>query len=190
MRLGRKECGVVVLRFTRRAVSAQNIDVHVGALSVVCVVLCLSVLLLVCLPWLATVRRCGGALALFVWGTLYVTAVVFIFTGGPVTTWEQVRGEQKEKETVLLQSVPEVLTPNCACFLLRLLCCSALPRQVAFFLFLSLSVYTVLPLSMAWALMVGIWTSVSHIIIISVYVPVTQPETPDLAAQVMMQSLS
>lgn len=55
---------------------------------------------------------------------------------------------------------------------------------MAFFLFLSLSVYTVLPLSMAWALMVGIWTSVSHIIIISVYVPVTNPETPDMAVQV------
>ncbi|KAI3376219.1 hypothetical protein L3Q82_016733 [Scortum barcoo] len=119
------------------------IDIHVPALSVVCVVLCLSALLLVCLPWLATVRRCGGALALFVWGTLYITAIVFIFTGGPVTTWE----------------------------------------QVAFFLFLSLSVYTVLPLSMAWALMVGIGTSVSHIVIISVYIPITQPKTPDLAKQ-------
>lgn len=42
---------------------------------------------------------------------------------------------------------------------------------------------------MTWALMVGIWTSVSHIIIISVYVPVKQPETPDLVVQVMMQSL-
>lgn len=60
----------------------------------------------------------------------------------------------------------------------------ASPSQVAFFLFLSLSVYTVLPLSMAWALMVGIWTSLSHIIIISVYVPVTNPETPDMAEQV------
>lgn len=85
-----------------RVVSAQDINVHVGALSVVCVVLCLSVLLLVCLPWLATVRRCGGALALFVWGTLYVTAIVFIFTGESVTTWEQVRGKQKEKENILL----------------------------------------------------------------------------------------
>lgn len=37
---------------------------------------------------------------------------------------------------------------------------------------------------MAWALMVGIGTSVSHIIIISVYVPVTSPETQDLAVQV------
>lgn len=59
-----------------------------------------------------------------------------------------------------------------------------LSSQVAFFLFLSVSVYTVLPLSMAWALMVGIGTSLSHIIIISVYVPVTSPETPDLAVQV------
>uniref|UniRef100_A0A8C4GEC8 adenylate cyclase n=1 Tax=Dicentrarchus labrax TaxID=13489 RepID=A0A8C4GEC8_DICLA len=108
---------------------------HVGALSVVCVVLCLSAVLLVCLPWLATVRRCGGALALFVWGTLYITAIV------------------------------------------------------AFFLFLSLSVYTVLPLSMAWALMVGIGTSVSHIVIISVYVPVTSPETPDLAVQLVANAL-
>lgn len=71
--------------------SPQILDGHVAALSVVCIVLCLSTILLVCLPWLATVRRCGGALALFVWGTLYVTAIVFIFTGGPVTTWEQVR---------------------------------------------------------------------------------------------------
>lgn len=122
---------------------------HVGALSVVCIVLCLSTLLLVCLPWLATVRRCGGALALFVWGTLYVTAVVFIFTGGPVTAWE----------------------------------------QVAFFLFLSVSVYTVLPLSMAWALMVGIFTSVSHIIIISIYVPLTSPDTPDLAVQLIANAV-
>uniref|UniRef100_A0AAQ5X1X6 adenylate cyclase n=1 Tax=Amphiprion ocellaris TaxID=80972 RepID=A0AAQ5X1X6_AMPOC len=129
--------------------SAQDIEFHVGALSVVCVVLCLSAVLLVCLPWLATVRRCGGALALFVWGTLYITAIVFIFTERPVTTWE----------------------------------------QVAFFLFLSLSVYTVLPLSLAWALMVGIGTSVSHIIIISVYVPVTSPETPDLAVQLVANAV-
>ncbi|XP_041635932.1 adenylate cyclase type 2-like [Cheilinus undulatus] len=139
---------IVLIPTTGRA-SAQNIDDHVGALSVLCIVLCLSAILLICLPWLATVRRCGGALALFVWGALYTTAIVFIFTGGPVTAWE----------------------------------------QVAFFLFLSLSVYTVLPLSMAWALMVGIGTSVSHIIIISVYVPVTEPETPDLAVQLIANAV-
>ncbi|XP_040887370.1 adenylate cyclase type 2-like [Toxotes jaculatrix] len=129
--------------------TGRNISIHVGALAVVCVVLCLSAALLVCLPWLATVRRCGGALALFVWGTLYITAIVFIFTGGPVTTWE----------------------------------------QVAFFLFLSLSVYTVLPLSLAWALMVGIGTSVSHIIIISTYVSIRSPETPDLAVQLVANAV-
>uniref|UniRef100_A0AAX7VM61 Adenylate cyclase type 4 n=1 Tax=Astatotilapia calliptera TaxID=8154 RepID=A0AAX7VM61_ASTCA len=128
---------IIVLAATR------TISEHVGALSIVSIVLCLSTMLLVCLPWLATVRRCRGALALFVWGILYITAMVFVFTGGQVTAWE----------------------------------------QVAFFLFLSLSVYTVLPLSLAWALMVGIGTSVSHVIIISVYVPVTRPETPDLAVQ-------
>ncbi|XP_077445508.1 adenylate cyclase type 4 isoform X2 [Stigmatopora argus] len=125
--------------------TGRNIVVHVGALSVTGVVLCLSAGLLACLPWLATVRRCAGALALFVWGTLYVIAIVFVFTGGPVSTWE----------------------------------------QVAFFLFLSLSVYTVLPLSLAWALMVGIWSSVTHIVIVSVYVPVTSPETPDLVVQLV-----
>lgn len=72
------------------SVRLQNINPHVGALSVLSVVLCLSAALLVCLPWLATVRRCGGALALFVWGTLYVVAIVFVFTGGNVTAWEQV----------------------------------------------------------------------------------------------------
>lgn len=139
---------IIVIPATGR-VSETHIADHVGALSVVCVVLCLSAILLVCLPWLATVRRCGGALALFVWGTLYVTAIVFVFTGGPVTTWE----------------------------------------QVAFFLFLSLSVYTVLPLSLAWALIVGIGTSVSHIIIISVYVPVKSPETPELAEQLVANAV-
>ncbi|KAM8898146.1 adenylate cyclase type 2 [Spinachia spinachia] len=136
---------IIVLIATTRG----NIGDHVGALSALSVVLCLSAALLVCLPWVATLRRCGGALALFVWGTLYVVAIVFIFTGGPVTTWE----------------------------------------QVAFFLFLSLSVYTVLPLSIAWALMVGIGTSLSHIVIISVYVPVTSPGTPDLAVQLVANAL-
>ncbi|XP_041738662.2 adenylate cyclase type 4 [Coregonus clupeaformis] len=129
--------------------TGRNISVHVGALSVVCVVLCVSTALLVALPWLAVVRRCGGALSLCLWGALYVTAIVFTFTGGPVTAWE----------------------------------------QVAFFLFLSLCVYTVLPLSLAWALMVGIGTSVSHIIIISVYVPVTRPDTPDLAVQLVANTV-
>lgn len=134
---------IIVLATTR------TISEHVGALSIVSIVLCLSTMLLVCLPWLATVRRCRGALALFVWGILYITAMVFVFTGGQVTAWE----------------------------------------QVAFFLFLSLSVYTVLPLSLAWALMVGIGTSVSHVIIISVYVPVTRPETPDLAVQLVANAV-
>ncbi|KAF7229888.1 adenylate cyclase type 2 isoform X1 [Nothobranchius furzeri] len=136
---------IVVIPTTR----PQEVNQHVAALAVVCVVLCLSVLLLVCLPWLATMRRCGGALALFVWGTLYITAMVFVFTGGAVTAWE----------------------------------------QVAFFLFLSLSVYTVLPLSLAWALMVGIGTSLSHIIIISVYVTIKSPNTPQLAEQLVANAM-
>ncbi|KAK7910491.1 hypothetical protein WMY93_015175 [Mugilogobius chulae] len=129
--------------------TGRKVWIHVGALSVVCIVLCLSTGLLVCLPWMATVRRCSGALALFVWGTLFITAVVFIFTGGPVTAWE----------------------------------------QVAFFLFLSFSVYSVLPLSLAWALMVGIFTSVAHILIVSIYVPVTSPDMPDLAVQLVSNGL-
>uniref|UniRef100_A0A3Q3J1H8 adenylate cyclase n=1 Tax=Monopterus albus TaxID=43700 RepID=A0A3Q3J1H8_MONAL len=66
---------------------------------------------------------------------------------------------------------------------------SILLSQVAFFLFLSLSVYTVLPLSLAWAMIVGIGTSLSHIIIISIYVPVTSPQTPDLAVQLVANAL-
>ncbi|RVE60332.1 hypothetical protein OJAV_G00179860 [Oryzias javanicus] len=135
---------IVVIAATGRF-SPQNMEDHVGALAVVCVVLCLCAVLFVSLPWLAALRRCKGALALIVWGSLYVTAIVFTFTGGAVTPWE----------------------------------------QVAFFLFLSLSVYTVLPLSLAWALMFGIGTSLSHIIIISVYVPVTSPDTPDMAVQLV-----
>ncbi|KAG7462176.1 hypothetical protein MATL_G00199700 [Megalops atlanticus] len=135
---------IVILVSTGRSVS-----VHVGALAVVCVALCVSAALLVALPWLAVVRRCEGALALFLWGALYVTAIVFTFTGGLVTAWE----------------------------------------QVAFFLFLSLSVYTVLPLSLSWALMFGIGTCVSHVIIISIYVPVTSPHSPDLAVQLVANAV-
>ncbi|XP_059932955.1 adenylate cyclase type 2-like [Gadus macrocephalus] len=123
--------------------------VDVGALAVVCVVLCLGCLLLACLPWLASVRRCSGALALSVWLMLYTTALVFIFTGGPVLAWE----------------------------------------QVAFFLFLSLSVYTVLPLSLSWALIVGTATSLSHIIIISTYVSVKRPDTPHLVVQLVANAV-
>lgn len=69
----------------------QNVYVHVGELAVVSVVLCLCTGLMVALPWLTVVRRCGGSLALFVWALLYIVAVVFIFTGGVITAWEQVR---------------------------------------------------------------------------------------------------
>ncbi|XP_051981336.1 adenylate cyclase type 4-like [Xyrauchen texanus] len=62
-------------------------------------------------------------------------------------------------------------------------------EQVAFFLFLSLSVYTVLPLKLSWALSFGIGASVCHIIIISVYVSVTSRETSDLAVQLVANAL-
>uniref|UniRef100_A0A3P9MKP3 adenylate cyclase n=1 Tax=Oryzias latipes TaxID=8090 RepID=A0A3P9MKP3_ORYLA len=139
---------IVVIAATGR-VSPPNVDAHVGALAVVCVVLCLGMVLLISLPWLAVLRRCKGALALTIWASLYVTAIVFTFTGGAVTPWE----------------------------------------QVAFFLYLSLSVYTVLPLSLAWALMFGIGTSLSHIIIISIYVPITSPDTPNMAVQLVANAV-
>lgn len=81
---------VTLTHYFTFSVFSQTISEHVGALSIVSIVLCLSTMLLVCLPWLATVRRCRGALALFVWGILYITAMVFVFTGGQVTAWEQV----------------------------------------------------------------------------------------------------
>ncbi|XP_051565417.1 adenylate cyclase type 4-like [Myxocyprinus asiaticus] len=62
-------------------------------------------------------------------------------------------------------------------------------EQVAFFLFLSLSVYTVLPLKLSWALSFGIGASVCHIIVISVYVSVTSRETSDLAGQLVANAV-
>ncbi|KAL1272117.1 hypothetical protein QQF64_031133 [Cirrhinus molitorella] len=62
-------------------------------------------------------------------------------------------------------------------------------EQVAFFLFLSLSVYTVLPLPFSWALSFGIGTSVCHIVVISVYVSVTSPQTQDLAVQLVANAV-
>ncbi|XP_051757174.1 adenylate cyclase type 4-like [Ctenopharyngodon idella] len=62
-------------------------------------------------------------------------------------------------------------------------------EQVAFFLFLSLSVYTVLPLRLSWALSFGIGASVCHIVVISAYVSVTSPETHDLAVQLVANAV-
>ncbi|XP_069044766.1 adenylate cyclase type 4-like isoform X2 [Lepisosteus oculatus] len=139
-------CIIIILIFvcTQRSVSD-----HVGALAVVCVCLCLSVALLLALPWLPVVRRCGGGLALSVWICLYVIGIVFTFTGGPVSAWD----------------------------------------QVALFTFLSLSLYTVLPLSLSWALLFGVGTSLSHVLIISVFVPVRSPKTPDLAVQLVANAV-
>ncbi|KAI4897958.1 hypothetical protein NFI96_025212, partial [Prochilodus magdalenae] len=129
---------IIIIPTTGRSISA-----HVGALSVVCIVLCLCVPVLVSLPCLPALRRCEKSLALSIWTALFIIAIVFIFTGGVVTAWE----------------------------------------QVAFFLYLSLSVYTILPLTLAWALIFGIGVSICHIVIISVYVSVTSPGTRDLAVQ-------
>uniref|UniRef100_W5MSJ8 adenylate cyclase n=1 Tax=Lepisosteus oculatus TaxID=7918 RepID=W5MSJ8_LEPOC len=61
--------------------------------------------------------------------------------------------------------------------------------QVALFTFLSLSLYTVLPLSLSWALLFGVGTSLSHVLIISVFVPVRSPKTPDLAVQLVANAV-
>ncbi|XP_026990835.2 adenylate cyclase type 4-like [Tachysurus fulvidraco] len=122
---------------------------QVGALAVVCVVLCLCVPLLVCLPCLPSLRRCEQMLALSIWFTLFITAIVFIFTDKVVTPWE----------------------------------------QVAFFLFLSLSVYTILPLSVWWAIIFGFGASLCHIIIISVIVSVSRPRSRGVAVQVVANAV-
>ncbi|XP_039524872.1 adenylate cyclase type 4 [Pimephales promelas] len=61
--------------------------------------------------------------------------------------------------------------------------------QVAFFLFLALSVYTVLPLRLSWALSFGIGVSVCHIVIISTYVSLTSPQTRDLVVQLVANAV-
>ncbi|XP_067303732.1 adenylate cyclase type 4-like isoform X2 [Pseudorasbora parva] len=129
--------------------TGRSLNSHLAAFIVVCVAVCVCVALLVCLPCLPVARRGETPLALFIWFLLLIIAIVFIFTGGVVTAWE----------------------------------------QVAFFLFLSLSVYTVLPLRLSWALSFGIGVSVCHIIIISVYVSVTSPKTRDLAVQLVANAV-
>ncbi|XP_043100751.1 adenylate cyclase type 4-like [Puntigrus tetrazona] len=129
--------------------TGRSLVVHVAAFAVVCVVVCVCVSLLLCLPCLPVLRRGETPLAIFIWSMLFIVAFVFVFTGGVVTAWE----------------------------------------QVAFFLFLSLSVYTVLPLPLSWALSFGIGTSVCHIVVISVYVSVTSPQTQDLALQLVANAV-
>ncbi|XP_028840605.1 adenylate cyclase type 4 [Denticeps clupeoides] len=135
---------IVIIPATGRSAS-----VHVAALAAACVLLCACALVLACLPWLPEVRRCGTPLSTSAWAGLYTVAVVFAFTGGVVTAWE----------------------------------------QVAFFLFLSLCVYTVLPLPIFWALGLGVGTSLSHVIVVSAYVPVTSPHMPDLAVQLVANAV-
>ncbi|KAI5087951.1 adenylate cyclase type 2 isoform X3 [Silurus meridionalis] len=131
------------------AATERHINGYVGALAVVCVVLCLYVPLLVCLPCLPTLRRCEQMLALSIWFTLFIIAIVFIFTDKVVTAWE----------------------------------------QVPFFLFLSLSVYTILPLTLWWAIIFGIGASLCHIIIISVIVSVSSPRPRDVEVQIVANTV-
>ncbi|KAI5617696.1 adenylate cyclase type 2 isoform X3 [Silurus asotus] len=131
------------------AATERHINGYVGALAVVCVVLCLYVPLLVCLPCLPTLRRCEQMLALSIWFTLFIIAIVFIFTDKVVTAWE----------------------------------------QVPFFLFLSLSVYTILPLTLWWAIIFGIGASLCHIIIISVIVSVSSPRPRDVEVQIVANAV-
>ncbi|MCJ8749082.1 hypothetical protein PDJAM_G00172250 [Pangasius djambal] len=61
--------------------------------------------------------------------------------------------------------------------------------RVAFFLFLSLSVYTILPLTLWWAMIFGIGASVCHIIIISVIVSVSRPRPSDVAVKLVANAV-
>ncbi|KAJ8366244.1 hypothetical protein AAFF_G00365070, partial [Aldrovandia affinis] len=123
-------CIAIIIIFT---ITGRSVYVHVGSLAVVCVLLCVSAALLVALPWLPVVRRCGGSRTLRLGGTLHHRHRLHLLGG--------------------------------------------------------LCLGTVLPLTLSWALMVGIGTCVSHIIILSVYVPVTSPDSPDLAVQLVANAV-
>ncbi|XP_041092737.1 adenylate cyclase type 2-like [Polyodon spathula] len=58
-------------------------------------------------------------------------------------------------------------------------------EQVAFFLFITIIVYTLLPLCLMFALIGGVVTSLAHIVVFSIYVPVTNHSEDHLELQLL-----
>ncbi|XP_041095490.1 adenylate cyclase type 2-like isoform X1 [Polyodon spathula] len=62
-------------------------------------------------------------------------------------------------------------------------------EQVAFFLFITTIVYTLLPLCLKSAMIGGVVTSLAHIIVFSIYVPVTNHSEEHLALQLLSNAV-
>lgn len=110
-----------------------------------------------------------------VWAALLALGHGFLFTGGLVSAWDQVRGAadgtwQKGTPT------PQAAQQPAASYTL-------LP-QVSFFLFVIFTVYAMLPLGMRDAAAAGLASSLSHLLVLGLYLGPQPDSRPALLPQV------
>ncbi|RXM27589.1 Adenylate cyclase type 2 [Acipenser ruthenus] len=74
-------------------------------------------------------------------------------------------------------------------FSLTLVAVFFISQRVAFFLFITIIVYTLLPLCLKYALIGGVVTSLAHIIVFSIYVPVTNHSIEHLELQLLSNAV-
>ncbi|MGH0129049.1 UNVERIFIED_CONTAM: hypothetical protein FKN15_062997 [Acipenser sinensis] len=192
-------------------ISQRPVSDHLGFVITVFVALGVFVLLflLVCVEPLF--QRCHAVFSLLVWGFLITMAFVFAFIGGAVQAWEQPVSDHLGFVITVFVALGvfvllfllvcvEPLFQRCHAvfsllvwgFLITMAFVFAFIggavqawEQVAFFLFITIIVYTLLPLCLKSAVIGGVVTSLAHIVVFSIYVPVTNHSEDHLELQLL-----
>lgn len=125
-------------------------------------------------------QRWTRPLSGLIWAALLALGHGFLFTGGVVSAWDQVRRITVKKRG----NRDPKLGP-----------CAVKPRpsasfallQVSFFLFLIFTVYAMLPLGMRDAAVAGLTSSLSHLLVLGLYLGWQPDSQRALLPQVKMQ---
>lgn len=130
-------------------------------------------------------QRWTRPLSGLVWAALLALGHGFLFTGGVVSAWDQVRGAADGaggRRTHGPRTAPRTLAASRA----AVSACSfrvPLP-QVSFFLFVIFTTYAMLPLGMRAAAAAGLASSFSHLLVLGLYLGPQPDSRPALLPQV------
>lgn len=128
-------------------------------------------------------QRWTWALSGLVWAALLALGHGFLFTGGVVSAWDQVRGGTAQgvgghgrptpQPALERRNAHPGLQPS-----------ASGPPQVSFFLFVIFTAYTMLPLGMRVAIAAGLASSLSHLLVLGLYLGPQPDSRPALLPQV------